>query len=119
MGNKRKMQNSNVNTSMLDALAVPHPELVAGTPDSYGYDTSTSVFTLTYSTERADGTGAFPAGSQTSVAVPSVQYPDGYAVDVSGGTVASSGGILDIESCPGSTSVTVTVQPGSGTTSGC
>jgi len=27
---------SNVNTAMLDALAVPHPELVAGTPDSYG-----------------------------------------------------------------------------------
>jgi endoglycosylceramidase len=110
---------SNVNTSMLDALAVPRPELVAGTPGSYGYDTSTSVFTLTYSTERADGTGAFPAGSQTSVAVPSVQYPDGYAVDVTGGTVASEGGILDIASCPGATSVTVTVQPGSGTTGGC
>jgi endoglycosylceramidase len=104
---------------MLDALAVPHPELVAGTPDSYGYDPSTSVFTLAYSTERADGTGVFPAGSQTSIAVPAVQYPDGYEVDVSGGTVVSSGGILDVASCPGATTVTVTVQPGSGTTSTC
>ena len=110
---------SNVNTAMLDALAVPHPELVAGTPESYGYDTSTSVFTLTYSTERAAGTGTFPAGSQTSIAVPSVQYANGYAVDVSGGTVVSEGGILDVESCSGATSVTVTVQPGSGTTGSC
>lgn len=28
-----------------DALAMPHPELVAGTPLSYGYDPSTSMFT--------------------------------------------------------------------------
>jgi endoglycosylceramidase len=110
---------SNVNTAMLDALAVPHPELVAGTPDSYGYDTSTSTFTLTYSTERADGTGAFAAGSQTSIAVPAVQYPDGYQVTVSGGTVAATGGILDIASCPGATTISVTVQPGSGTTGSC
>jgi endoglycosylceramidase len=104
---------------MLDALAVPHPELVAGTPQSYGYDTSTSVFTLTYATQRADGTGAFAAGSQTSVAVPATEYPDGYAVSVSGGTVVSEGGILDVASCPGAATVSVTVQPGSGTTGGC
>ncbi len=110
---------SNVNTAMLDALAVPHPELVAGTPDSYGYDPSTSVFSLTYSTERADGTGVFASGSQTSIAVPAIQYPDGYQVDVSGGTVVSEGGILDIASCPAATTVTVTVQPGSGTTGSC
>ena len=110
---------SNVNTAMLDALAVPHPELVAGTPQSYGYDASRSTFTLTYSTERADGTGAFASGSQTSIAVPAVQYPDGYQVTVSGGTVASTGGVLDIASCPGAATVSVTVQPGSGTTGSC
>ncbi len=57
----------NVNSGMLDALAVPHPELVAGTPGGYGCNTSTHVFTLTYRTARADGTGAFPAGTQTSI----------------------------------------------------
>jgi hypothetical protein len=31
---------------MLDALAVPHPELVAGRPQSYGFNTSTGTFTL-------------------------------------------------------------------------
>ena len=110
---------SNVNTGVLDALAVPSPELVAGTPDSYGYDTSTHVFTLSYSTERADGNGAFPSGSQTSVAVPAVQYPSGYQVTAVGVRVVSAGGVLTLSSCPGATSVSVTVKPGSGTTSSC
>jgi endoglycosylceramidase len=110
---------SNVNTAMLDALAVPHPDLVSGTPSSYGYDTSTSVFTLTYSTERADGTAAFAAGSQTSVSVPAVQYPSGYKVAVTGGRVVSASGVLQVASCSGATSVTVTVSPGSGTSGTC
>jgi endoglycosylceramidase len=110
---------SNVNAGMLDALAVPHPDLVSGTPGSYGYDTSTKVFTLTYSTQRADGSGAFAAGSQTSISVPSVQYASGYQVAVAGGTVVSKGGVLQVASCPGATSVTVTVSPGSGTSRSC
>jgi endoglycosylceramidase len=108
-----------VNTSMLDALAVPHPDLVSGTPESYGYDTSTSVFTLTYSTERANGTGRFASGSVTSVSVPAVQYPSGYQVAVTGGSVVSAGGVLEVASCPGVTSVSVTVSPGSGTSGSC
>jgi len=111
---------SNVNSGMLSALAVPHPELVAGTPSSYGFDTSTSTFTLTYSTSRADGSGAFPAGSRTAIAVPAVQYPSGFKVAVTGGSVVSvSSGVLDVASCPGATSVAVTVQPGSGSTGSC
>ncbi|HEX6451315.1 MAG TPA: cellulase family glycosylhydrolase [Trebonia sp.] len=110
---------SNVNTGMLDALAVPYPELVAGTPDSYGYDTSAHVFTLSYSTERADGTAAFPAGSQTSVVVPAVQYPSGYEVTATGARVVSAGGVLTLASCPGATTVSVTVQPGSATAGSC
>ena len=110
---------SNVNTAMLDALAVPSPELVAGTPDSYSYDPSTHVFTLSYSTERADGTAAFGAGSETSVSVPAVQYPGGYQVTAAGARVVSAGGVLTLASCPGATTVSVTVQPGSGTTGTC
>lgn len=110
---------SNLNTGMLDALAVPHPDLVSGTPRSYGYDTSTHVFTLTYSTERADGTGAFAAGSHTSISVAAVQYASGYQVAVAGGAVVSTGGVLQVASCPGATNVTVTVSPGSGTSGSC
>jgi endoglycosylceramidase len=110
---------SNVDTAMLGALAVPHPELVAGTPGDYGYDPSTGTFTLTYSTERASGTAAFPAGSVTDISVPATAYPSGYAVNVTGGTATGTGGILTVASCPGTTSVQVTVRPGSGTTSTC
>jgi endoglycosylceramidase len=110
---------TNVNQAMLGALAVPHPEFVAGTPASYGYDTSTRTFSLVYSTSRADGTGAFPAGSPTSAAVPAVQYPGGYRVVVSGAHVVSATSTLDLVSCPGATQVTVTVQPGSGIQDGC
>ncbi len=110
---------SNVNTGLLDALAVPHPDLVSGTPGSYGYDASTHVFTLTYSTERADGTGAFAAGSPTGVSVPVVQYASGYQAAVTGGRVVSASGVLEVASCPGATSVTVTVSPGSGTSGSC
>jgi endoglycosylceramidase len=109
----------NVNSAALTALAVPHPELVAGTPASYGYDTSTSTFSLTYSIRRADGAGAFPAGSASEVAVPAVAYPGGYAVEVSGGKVTTSAGVLTVASCPGATTVSVTVKPGSGTTGSC
>ena len=110
---------SNVNQTVLAALAVPHPDLVAGTPSSYGYDTSPQTFTLSYSTQRADGTGAFPAGAQTTVAVPAVQYPQGYQVTVTGGQVVSTGSVLALASCAGATTVTVTVSPGCGTHSSC
>jgi endoglycosylceramidase len=109
----------NVNQAMLDALAVPHPELVAGTPQSYGFSTATGTFTLDYSTERADGTGTFPGGSLTTVVVPSIQYPNGYQVVVSGASVVSATGVLELASCPGDTSVTVTVKPGSGLQNSC
>jgi endoglycosylceramidase len=110
---------SNVDTTTLDALAVPHPELVAGTPLCYGYDTSTSTFTLAYRTERAAGTGVFAAGSDSTVPLLAVQYPSGYQVVVSGAKVVSEGGILTLASCPGATKVMLTVQPGSGVTNRC
>jgi endoglycosylceramidase len=115
----RPPTGSNVNEAMLAALAVPHPELVAGTPVSYGYDTSTHTFTLGYTTRRADGAGAFPAGSRTTVAVPPLQYPQGYRVTVNGARVLSAGSILRLASCPGATDVTLTVSRGAGVRSSC
>ncbi|MFY9765263.1 MAG: hypothetical protein WAK42_09730, partial [Mycobacterium sp.] len=49
---------------------------LSGTPDSYSFDNGT--FQFSYSTEEADGLGSFPAGSQTTITVPSVEFPDGY-----------------------------------------
>jgi endoglycosylceramidase len=102
---------ANVLTDKLRALAEPYPQLVAGTPAPWSY--ANGVFRLTYSTTRAEGTGQFAAGAITEIAAPSVQYPAGYRVAVSGGAVVSAPNdpTLRIASLPGSTSVQVVVTP--------
>ncbi|QZH69349.1 cellulase family glycosylhydrolase [Mycolicibacterium farcinogenes] len=108
----------NVNTSNLQALSKPYPQVVSGTPQGWTVSED-GTFTFSYSTERVDGTGAFAAGSQTTISTPAVQYPNGYEVVVTGGHVISSPNDprLVIASDPGATVVTVTVT-GNPTTSG-
>ena len=69
-------------TSLQREMEVPRraPQAISGTPDSYSFDNGT--FQFSYSTEEADGLGSFPAGSQTTISVPSVEFPDGYQVSV-------------------------------------
>src|SRR5579864_3139884 len=45
----------NLNLVVLQALARPYPQAVAGTPTSWSFDPTTKRFTLTYSTARAGG----------------------------------------------------------------
>lgn len=101
----------NVNTANLETLAQPYPQVVAGTPNSWSFDNG--VFQLSYSTEHADGTGAFAAGSQTTISVPTVEFPSGYQVTVTGGEVISAPNApaLIIASNAGATDVSVTVSP--------
>jgi endoglycosylceramidase len=105
---------SNVNTANLDTLAEPYPQEISGTPDSYSFDNGT--FQFSYSTEEADGLGSFPAGSQTTISVPSVEFPDGYQVTVTGGEVVSGPNAADlvISSNASATTITVTVSPATG-----
>ena len=79
---------SNVNTANLDTLAEPYPQVISGTPTSWSFDNGT--FDFTYSTEEADGLGSFPTGSQTTISVPTVEFPNGYEVSVTGGQVVSA-----------------------------
>jgi endoglycosylceramidase len=62
---------------------------------------------------EADGLGSFPAGSQTTISVPSVEFPDGYQVSVTGGEVVSAPHAADlvIASNAGASTVAVTVSP--------
>ncbi|OBI32513.1 hypothetical protein [Mycolicibacter sinensis] len=101
----------NVNTANLETLAQPYPQVVAGTPNSWSFDNG--VFQFSYSTEHADGTGAFAAGSQTTISVPTVEFPSGYQVTVTGGEVISAPNApaLIIASNAGATAVSVTVSP--------
>jgi endoglycosylceramidase len=79
---------TNVNTANLDTLAEPYPQLISGTPTSFSFENGT--FNFSYSTAEADGMGSFPAGSQTTISVPSVEFPNGYDVVVTGGHVVSA-----------------------------
>ncbi|OQZ98050.1 cellulase family glycosylhydrolase [Mycolicibacter algericus] len=99
----------NVNWDKLDVLAQPYPQEISGTPTSLSFNNG--VLSFAYSTDRADGTGSFDAGSQTTISVPASQYPNGYTVNVTGGTVtsAANASVLTISSASGATTVTVTV----------
>ena len=72
-------------------MEVPRRALPAGDlrhPDSYPFDNGT--FQFSYSTEEADGLGSFAAGSHTTISVPTVEFPNGYQVSVTGGDVVSA-----------------------------
>jgi len=107
-------RGDNVDFTKLKVLVRPYPQAVAGTPEHYGFDSATGAFVLSYSTERADGSGSFADNSETDVFVPTIQYPDGYAVTVSGARVASRprARVLRLLSCPGAATVEVHVTPG-------
>jgi endoglycosylceramidase len=104
------LTGANINTVNLDTLAEPYPQLVSGTPTSYSFDNGT--FQFSYSTAEADGLGSFPAGSETTISVPSVEFPDGYHVSVTGGEVVSAPNAAElvIASNSGASTVTVTVS---------
>jgi endoglycosylceramidase len=101
---------ANVLTDKLAALAEPYPQVVAGTPSAWSYTDGT--FQLSYSTARADGQGRFGAGAQTQVAVPAIQYPAGYRVQVTGAVVTSAPNAttLRLAAVAGATTVTVSVS---------
>jgi endoglycosylceramidase len=100
---------ANVNTANLDTLAEPYPQVISGTPTSFSFDNGT--FDFSYSTAEADGLGSFAAGSQTTIAVPAVEFPNGYEVSVVGGHVVSApdASELVIASNAGASTVSVVV----------
>lgn len=101
----------NVNTGNLETLAEPYPQEISGTPSSFSFDNG--IFHFSYSTQEADGLGSFPAGSHTTISVPSVEFPNGYTVSVTGGEVVSAPNAAEliIASNSGASAVSVTVSP--------
>jgi endoglycosylceramidase len=112
---------SNVDPDQLEALARPYPQAIAGTPLEFGFDPQTRAFHLVYSTARADGGDKFQDDTETVIAVPSAQYPTGYAVEVDGGAVRSSpdDGLLRVVACPSAMQVMVRVAPEGATRASC
>src|SRR5436190_619976 len=111
----------NLNSATLEALTEPYPQVVAGTPRSWGFEREGATFRFSYSTLAADGTHSFRPGSVTQIATPRLSYPGGYAVQVSGGKTVSRPGakVLRVASCPAAEEVTVTAAPGIAPSQGC
>ncbi len=109
----RPPRGSNLIEGTLHALVEPYPQVIAGTPLSWGYDVRTRTFRLLYSTLRVNSRGRFGGGSITEISTPALVYAGRYRVRVSGGKVISHAGasLLRIRSAERVTKVTVTVTP--------
>jgi len=108
---------ANAKQPKLDAIVVPYPQAIAGTPQSYAYDRSTDTMTLTYVAKPVPG-ARLSRGALTQIFVPRRHYLHGYRVTTSGARVVSEPGSpwALLQARPG-TSVTVTISPTSaGTT---
>jgi endoglycosylceramidase len=106
---------SNANQTKLDALVVPYPQAIAGTPGSYDFDRSTGTMQLDYSTTPVPG-ATLANGALTRIFVPRRQYPAGYQVEAVGATVVSAPGApwVELRAAPGTASVEVTILPATG-----
>jgi endoglycosylceramidase len=104
---------ANLKVAKLDVLDRPYPFLTSGTPTSWNFNTSTNVFTYTYSTTPVSGSP--PLGDPSVVVVPQRLFPNGYAAAVTGATVTSPPNAmgLTLQTNAGATSVTVVVSPAS------
>ena len=101
---------NNVKWDKLAVLERPYPQVVAGTPQSWSFDSSTRVFRLTFSTHGPGG----PLRSPYSlVYVPTLHYPHGYRVTVTGAKIVGSATTshLVLRNVRGASDVSVVIQP--------
>jgi len=101
---------ANVEWNTVRALTEPYPQVISGVPLAYGYNHATQTFTFSYTTTKAAG-GRFGAGAITQVAAPSLDYPRGYLVHVTGARVVSrqNTAILRLAADRGVRTISVTV----------
>ena len=80
---------SNVLHRKLALIDRPYPQVVAGTPTSFGYDRGANMFHLAYRTKAPNGK-RLPRRLTTRIYVPRSHYPDRYWVRARGATVTYS-----------------------------
>lgn len=109
----------NIRRERLDAVVYPYPQLVSGTPESYGWNGER--FELAFSTRAAAGTGRFRRGSRSEIVVPRARFPHGYGVKADGAKVVSRPGakLLVLRTCRRARRVRVSVKEGSGAPVSC
>jgi endoglycosylceramidase len=106
-------RGSNLQLPTLKFLVEPYPQLISGTPLSWGFDQSTRTFNLRYSTVQVGGGRRFRTGAHTEVAAPAMVYAGRYSARATGAAVVSRPGasVLVLAACRGARTVSVTVSP--------
>jgi len=106
-------EGDNIKQDLLKILSRPSPRLIAGTPQSWSWDSSTATFSAAYSTARADGSGSFPVNAVSTFFVHPRFFPNGYQVQVNGGKVVSAANApwLKIAAIYGANAITLTITP--------
>ncbi len=104
---------SNLGSLGLRTLVEPYPQVIAGTPRSWGFDATTRTLRLRYTTARVSGHSRFGAGSITEIATPGLVYAGHYGVRVVGAAILSVRGasVLRVAACPRAGTISVTVTP--------
>ncbi len=112
---------ANVVLPTLRALVEPYPQVISGTPLSWGFSPSSRTFKFRFTTARARGRGRFESGSVTEIATPALVYGGHYAVRVTGGAIVSRRGAstLRIVSCERARTITLTVSASGHSHEGC
>jgi endoglycosylceramidase len=115
LDDKEPGSEANARQDLLDALVVPYPELVAGTPASYSLDRSNDVMRFTYRTSPVDRHLSCP-GAATQIFVPRRDYPHGYRVTATGAKVVSAptSPWVELVTRPRVAKVTVTISRATG-----
>src|SRR5207302_3900744 len=68
----------------LRALVEPYPQVISGTPRSWGFDPGSRTFSFRYAVVRATRHGRFKRGAVTEIATPALVYGGHYAARVKG-----------------------------------
>ena len=101
-------QGNGNRAALLRAYARPYAQVTAGTPGEMRFDAGEGTMLYRYATTPPRGR---LAAGETMIRIPAVNYPSGYTVSVTGGTVRSPGNAseLRIANAPGAKEVVVTL----------
>lgn len=102
---------ANVNEPLVEILDRPYPQVIAGTPERWGWDSATRTFTLAYSATLPNG--SLGGGAQSAIYVPALHFPDGYTATVTGARIVSARGatVLRLRNARHAADVSVTIAP--------
>jgi len=104
----KPFSEANANQAELDALVVPYPQAIAGTPLSWSFDYASDVMKMSYRATPVPG-ARLARLALTRIFVPERKYPTGYTVKVTGARVVSARGAPWVELAGSRRGATVTV----------